>query len=77
MEAIGRFNQERRINWKETASNDVRIPEAGYFATYETLRDTETDLVKSEEKESIKSIEENVENIKTGTIYADPSLDIL
>jgi hypothetical protein len=77
MEAIVRFNQERRINWKETASNDVWIPEMKYFANYETLKNIETNLVQSEKEESIKSIEEATENIKTGTFYVDPALDAL
>lgn len=76
MEAIIRFNQERRKNWSETGSDDVRIPEKKYFQKYWDLRTIETPLFSSQEKEQSNKVS-NAETSKSGSLYADASLDIL
>ena len=76
LEAIVRFNQERRFNWSETASDDVRIPEAKYFQKYGEIRERITSHVESQKQEQEEQVQESVnETIDVGNIYADKSLD--
>jgi len=78
LEAIVRFNKERRNNWEETASQDVWLPEKKYFHDYESFKAKKTILIKEEVKEQEQLVIESAnEVVKVGKIYSDPKLDII
>jgi len=80
LEAIVRFNQERRLNRSETSSDDVWIPEERYFHEYGRVRKIETNLVAQKEqegKEAERITAQESQRLTTGKLYIDPKLDNL
>lgn len=73
LEAIIRFNQERRSGWTENASRDVWMPEPKYFSEYNNLKNTPS----AEQAEAWTQIISDVEHISSGHNYASANLDKL